>query len=103
MITSTFLQAASGTNSSIPTFIMMGLMFVVFYFFIIRPQSKKQNDQKTFQENLKQGQKVVTTSGIHGRISQVNDITVVVDTGAGKITFEKTAVSKEITELRDKV
>jgi preprotein translocase subunit YajC len=97
MILSTFLQAA-GAASSIPTIVMMVLMFVVFYFFIIRPQSKKQKEEKSFQENLKSGQKVVTTSGIHGRISQVNDLTVVVDTGAGKITFEKIAISKEYTD-----
>ncbi|CAG0905573.1 unnamed protein product, partial [Darwinula stevensoni] len=53
------------------------------------PQTKKQKEEKKFQDSLKQGQKVVTTSGIHGRITQVNDVTVVVDTGTGKITFEK--------------
>ncbi len=100
MTISIFLQATPA--SSLPTILMMVLMFVVFYFFIIRPQSKKQKEEKYFQENLKIGQKVVTTSGIHCRISQLNDLTIVAETGAGKITFEKTAISKEYTESRIK-
>ena len=98
---SIFLQTTDAT-SSLPTIVMMVLMFLVFYFFIIRPQSKKQKDEKQFQDNLKITQKIVTTSGIHGRISQVNDLTVVVDTGAGKITFEKTAISREFSQAREK-
>lgn len=53
--------------------IMLGLMIVVFYFFMIRPQNKRQKELRKFRENLKVGDKVVTTGGIHGKVSQIKD------------------------------
>jgi preprotein translocase subunit YajC len=51
--------------------IPMVLIIVVFYFFMIRPQMKKQKDQKKYVEELKKGDKVVTSSGIHGKIAEI--------------------------------
>ena len=48
-------------------------MLVVFYFFMIRPQQKKQKELKAFRENMKAGDKVVTIGGIHGKILEIND------------------------------
>ena len=60
-----FLQAAGAEGSMMPTMIMMGLMFVGFYFLMIRPQMKKSKQEKNFQSELKVGSRVVTTSGMH--------------------------------------
>lgn len=88
------LQAAgSGTQSAI----MLVLMFAVIYFFMIRPQVKKSKIEKKFQGDINKGDKVVTTSGIHGKISDLSDTTCVIETGAGRIKFERSAISQELT------
>lgn len=92
------LQAAEGSMT--PTLLMMGLMFVAFYFLVIRPQMKKQKQEKNFQESLKVGSRVVTTSGLHGRIAQIMDDGVIIETLSGKLKFEKAAISREFTAAR---
>lgn len=78
------------------TLIMFGLMFVVFYLFMIRPQMKKTKEEKEFRSGLKKGDRIVTIGGIHGKISDVKETTVVIDTGdGGKLKIEKSAVSKD--------
>lgn len=78
------------------TILMFGLMFVVFYLFMIRPQMKKTKEEKVFREGLKKGDRVVTIGGIHGKIVEVKDTTVLLDTGEGqKLKVEKAAVSKD--------
>ncbi|MCD9617124.1 preprotein translocase subunit YajC [Chryseobacterium gleum] len=94
-----FLQAQPQGSSSM-MLIMMGVMFVGFYFLMIRPQMRKQKQEKNFQENLKVGTRVVLTSGLHGRIAQVQDDGFVIETLSGKLKFEKAAVSREMTEAR---
>ena len=81
-----FLQA-SQPDSMMPTLLMMGAMFVGFYFLMIRPQMRKQKQEKNFQDNLKVGSRVVTTSGLHGRIAQIQDDGVVIETLSGKLKF----------------
>lgn len=97
---SIFLQAAAQGGNSSMMLIMMGVMFVGFYFLMIRPQMRKQKQEKTFQETLKVGTRVVLTSGLHGRIAQVQDDGFVIETLSGKLKFEKAAVSREFTEAR---
>jgi preprotein translocase subunit YajC len=78
------------------TILMFGLMFVVFYLFMIRPQMKKTKEEKVFREGLKKGDRVVTIGGIHGKIVEVKDTTVLLDVGEGqKLKVEKAAVSKD--------
>jgi preprotein translocase subunit YajC len=77
-------------------FLPMLLIIVVFYFFMIRPQMKKAKDHKKYVEELKKGDKVITTSGIHGRIVDLNETTFLVEVESGtKIRFEKSAISLE--------
>ncbi|WP_345991751.1 preprotein translocase subunit YajC [Chryseobacterium sp. Chry.R1] len=95
-----FLQAQPAGGSSSMMLIMMGVMFVGFYFLMIRPQMKKQKQEKIFQENLKVGSRVVLTSGLHGRIAQIQDDGFVIETLSGKLKFEKAAVSREFTDNR---
>lgn len=94
-----FLQATP-EGSMMPTLLMMGLMFVGFYFLMIRPQMKKQKQEKNFQDSLKVGSRVVTTSGLHGRIAQIQEDGVVIETLSGKLKFEKAAISREFTAQR---
>lgn len=79
--------------------IMMGLIILVFYFFMIRPQIKKQKDQKKFVEDLKKGDKVVTTAGIHGRIIDLAETTILIEVEGGtKIRFDKSAISLDASK-----
>jgi len=97
MILSIFLQAESGGMMSI---LMLGGMFAIMYFFMIRPQQKKAKEEKNFQAEIKRGSQVVTTSGIHGKINEIYDDAVIIETGAGKMKFEKAAISRELTLAR---
>ncbi|MGB3616702.1 MAG: preprotein translocase subunit YajC [Catalinimonas sp.] len=92
-----YLQAGAG--SSLPTFLMMGAIFVVFYFFMIRPQQKKQKDQKSFLESIKEGDEVVTIGGMHGRVVEADAATVTLQVDRGmKLRFERSAVSLEYSK-----
>jgi preprotein translocase subunit YajC len=78
--------------------IMLVMIVVVFYFFMIRPQMKKQKELKKFRENLAVGDKVVTIGGIHGKILEVADSTVLVKSEGTKIRFEKSAISQSVAD-----
>lgn len=78
-------------------FIQLGLMIAVFYFLIIMPQRKKIKQEKTFESNLKVGDKVITKSGIHGKIAEIGDTTIVIETMSGKLKMEKNSISVEMT------
>jgi preprotein translocase subunit YajC len=85
-------------NPQMMQIILFGGIFVVFYFFMIRPQQKKAKDAKKFIEELKTGDKVVTIGGAHGTIVTIREKTVVVEVDSSKgvrIVFEKTAISKD--------
>lgn len=79
-------------------FIPLVLILVVFYFFMIRPQMKKQKELKNFRSNLKAGDKVVTIGGVHGKILEVADSTVLISSEGTKIRFEKSAISTSVAE-----
>ncbi|MEY4142307.1 MAG: preprotein translocase subunit YajC [Bacteroidota bacterium] len=74
--------------------IMILLMLVVFYFFMIRPQAKKQRELKKFRESLKVGDKVISIGGIHGKILEVSDTTVLINSEGSKIRLEKSAINQ---------
>ncbi len=73
------------------------LMFVVIYFFMIRPQQKRAKNEKEFESALKVGDKIITKSGLHGKIAEVADTTVVIETMAGKLKMERSAISMEMS------
>ncbi len=74
------------------------LLFTVFIvFFIVLPQRKKQKQEKEFDKALKKGDKVITKSGLHGKILELQDKTCVLETGAGKMKFERSAISIEMS------
>lgn len=84
----------NGTQSSgISGLIMIVVLIAVFYFFMIRPQQKKQKEIRKFREALKEGDNVITAGGIHGKISSVKDTTFIVSIGDGvKIKVDKGSV-----------
>ena len=68
-------------------------LVAIFYFFMIRPQSKRQKEIKKFRDSLKQGDKVITAGGIHGKIKNVKENTVILEIADGmNITVEKTSI-----------
>jgi preprotein translocase subunit YajC len=82
----------------IQQFLPFILMFVVIYFFMIRPQQKRAKLEKQFEQDLKVGDKIVTKSGIHGKISELAETTVVIETMAGKLKMERSAISMEMSK-----
>lgn len=79
-------------------FLPIILLFFVMYLFLIRPQMKKQKQEKKFASEIKTGDKVVTKSGLHGKILNLNDDgTCVLETMAGKMKFERSALSMEMS------
>lgn len=97
MISTVILQA--GGSGMLGTLVPMVLIMVVFYFFMIRPQVKKAKDHKKLVEDLKKGDKIVTTAGIHGKIVDMNDTTFLIEVEGGtKIRFDKTAISLDATK-----
>ena len=75
------------------------LMLVVFFFFIILPQQRRQKKEKNFMRDMKKGDRVITKSGIHGKIMELNDKdnTCIIETLAGKLKIERSAISLELS------
>jgi preprotein translocase subunit YajC len=78
------------------------LMFVVIYFFMIRPQQRKIKQEKEFEGGLKVGDKIITKSGFHGKIVEMAETTVVIETMSGKLKIERSAISLELTAAMNK-
>jgi preprotein translocase subunit YajC len=90
-------QPAGGGMGS--TLLMFGLMFVVFYFFMIRPQAKKAKDAKKFRENLQKGTRVVTIGGMHGKVVEVEEKTILLQVDDNvRLRFEKSAIAVDNTQ-----
>lgn len=90
-------------QSSLPSLLMMLVLFAIMYFFFLRPQMKRQKEQTKFQTDLKKGDDVVTTSGIIGQISKIEDheVTLQVDPKTF-LRFTRSAISKEMTDAWSK-
>lgn len=93
-------QSSGGTIQ----LLFLGLMILVFWLFMIRPQAKKAKQQKTFIDNLQKGDKVVTIAGIHGSVNKVNDDnTLSLEINPGSyIKIEKSAISMDWTQQLNK-
>ena len=81
-------------------FLPLILIFAVAYFFMIRPQIKRQKDEKKFASELKKGDKIITKSGLHGKIVELNDndFSCVIETMAGRLKFDRSAISMEMSQ-----
>jgi len=92
------LQQAQGSGSAgtsmILNIVMLGGIFVIFYFMIIRPQQKRAKEREKMLSNIEKGDKIVTTGGIHGVIIGIEEKTVLVDCGNNiKLKLERQAIS----------
>ena len=86
----------AGQSNPLVTFLPLILVFVVFYFFMIRPQMKKQKEMAKYRSSLKRGDKVVTTGGIYGKVYEVKDNFVIMDVGGDiKLKIDKSALLKD--------
>ena len=84
---------------SISGFMPLILMFLVVYFFMIRPQMKRAKQEKKFAAELKKGDKVVTKSGLHAKVLDLTDEqTCILESGAGKMKFERSSISLELSQ-----
>ena len=93
------LQATGPGASGMSTLFFMGMIFLVFYFFMIRPQVKKQKTQAAFENAIMKGDEIVTTSGILGKINKIEENIITLEVGTKTyIRITKNAISKEMTE-----
>jgi preprotein translocase subunit YajC len=94
------LQATDSEGGGWMSMLPLFLILIVFYFFFIRPQTKKNKEQRKFREELKKGDKVLTIGGVHGKVADVKEKTVVLDCGNNiKLNVEKTAIVKDNTDI----
>ena len=94
MLFNLLLQADAGAEDGGYSFIiLLGGMFLIMYFFMIRPQMKRQKEAKTFREAISNGDQVVTIGGVHGKVVSISDLTVVLELESGKVRIDKAAVS----------
>lgn len=92
----TLLQSGAQGNAQMMQMIMLVGIIAVFYFFMIRPQTKKAKEAKNFQSNLQKGDKVVTIAGIHGKVNKIEDNTIELEVSPGSyLKIEKSAISME--------
>lgn len=77
-------------------------IFVVMYFFMFRPQQKKIKQEKEFEASLKVGDKIITKSGFHGKVAELAETSVVIETMSGKLKIERSAISPELTAVLNK-
>ena len=97
----TILQAAPAAQagSQWSMWIMLALIFVVMWFFMIRPQRKQQKELQNFRDSLKKGDKVVTVGGIFGTVAEIKDTTVLIEVDNNvKIRVSKNALVKDFAE-----
>ena len=92
------LNTESGGNP----LIFFILVFGVFWFFMIRPQVKKQKQERKFRENLKKGDKIITSGGLHGKVIEVSEKTVKIDVGSSIVLkFDKSGISAELSDIKE--
>ena len=86
-------------EGGIGSFLPFILMFVVVYFFMIAPQMKRAKKEKKFAAQLKRGDKIITKSGLHGKVLELNDkdSSCIIETMSGKIKFQRSAISMEMS------
>ena len=94
MVLSILLQAAGG---GIMSFLPFLLIIVVMWLFFFRPQMKKQKEENKYRAEISKGMRIVTTSGIHGKVLDIKDNTLIIESENSRLRIERTAVSKELS------
>lgn len=95
----TVLAQAQPGSGWMGQLIIFGGIILVFYFFMIRPQQKKQKEQKQFTQDLKKGDPVITAGGLHGKVYTIEDDKIILEVDKGtKLTFEKSSISLDMSK-----
>jgi preprotein translocase subunit YajC len=101
MILDILIQSQPQGGGWMSQLLLFGGIAIVFYFFMIRPQQKKQKDQKNFINEIKKGDTIVTIGGIHGKVYAQEEDTVTLEVDKStKMTFEKSAISLEASKKK---
>ena len=95
----TILLQAEGQGSA--QLLFFGLIFVVMYFFMIRPQVKKQKKENKFRSMLKKGDSIITIGGIHGKVIEVKEYSVIIENYGVKMKVEKSTISMNTKLLKN--
>lgn len=96
------LLQAGGGSGGITSFLPIIGMIAIFYFFFIRPQQKKQKNTRKYLEEIKKGDRIITVGGIHGKIMEISDTTVLIDVDRGtKLLIEKSSISTEASKRQN--
>jgi preprotein translocase subunit YajC len=91
-----------GQSSPWSSLIPLLLIMVVFYFFLIRPQMKRQKDLKNFRESLKKGDHIITAGGIYGKINNIADNVITIDAGNNiLLKVDKSAVLRDTSDVQN--
>jgi len=91
-------QGQSPWSSLVPLLLIM----VVFYFFLIRPQMKRQKELKNFRESLKKGDRIITAGGIYGKINNIVDNVITIDVGNNVVLkVDKSAVLRDTSDVEN--
>lgn len=97
------MAPASGEQNPWMSFLFLFLVILIFYMFMIRPQMKKQKDLRKYREELKKGDKVITTGGIYGKIIGISEKTVIIEVeDQSKLKIDKSAVLRDATDLEQR-
>jgi preprotein translocase subunit YajC len=96
MISQILLQADGGGLGSL---LPLLLVIVVMYFFFFRPQMKKQKEERNFQKEIAKGMRVVTSSGIHGKILEVGDTFIILESENSRLKLEKSSINKQMSAM----
>ncbi|MCK3683292.1 preprotein translocase subunit YajC [Maribellus sp. YY47] len=96
------MQQPEGADANpLMSFLPLLLIIVVFYFFMIRPQMKRQKETRKFRESLAKGDKVVTTGGIYGKIAEVKDTYVILEVAKDvQIKVDKAGIIKDMSDAQ---
>ena len=94
-----FIVLQQQGGSGLMSFVRLILIIVVFWFFMIRPQMKRQKELKNFRDALKKGDKIVTTGGIYGKVLEIGDYYIIMEVeGQNRLKVDKSAVIKDMTD-----
>ena len=95
----TLLIVLQQQSNGLMNFLPLILIIVVFWFFMIRPQMKRQKELKNFRDSLKKGDKIVTTGGIYGKVLEIGDYYIIMEVeGQNRLKIDKAAVIKDMTD-----
>ena len=95
--------AGGGASTMLPTVVMFGAMFAIFYFLMIRPQQKQKQERERMLSTIKRGDRVVTTSGLYGTVTGLSDDKVVLRVADQvRLEFDRTAIGRVVEGPGDK-